>query len=190
MTRVPDAHFDGRYTGTDDPWDLEHRWYEQRKRALTVAALDRPRYHSAFEPGCAAGLLTEQLAPRCDRLLAVDVAQRAVDAARIRLADVSHVTVTRLAVPDEWPAERFDLVVLSEIGYYLSVPALEQLRARLHDTLTDDGQVLCAHFRPGSDEHLLSGDEVHDVVGAGFHRRGSYVQHELRIDLFTRPGTR
>ena len=42
----------------------------------------RERYASAFEPGCSIGVLTAQLAPRCDRLLACDVAAAAVESAR------------------------------------------------------------------------------------------------------------
>ena len=48
---VDDRYFDGLFAGNDDPWAFRQRWYEQRKRAITLAALPRPRYRSVFEPG-------------------------------------------------------------------------------------------------------------------------------------------
>ena len=83
--RLPDAYFADVYATTSDPWRLAERWYEQRKYAITMAMLPKPRYRSAFEPGCSVGVLTELLAARCDALLATDVAQAALDTARTRL---------------------------------------------------------------------------------------------------------
>ena len=64
--------------GLRGPWGFADRWYEQRKYALTVASLPRPRYRRAFEIGCSVGVLTALLGERCGELLAVDVAAAAV----------------------------------------------------------------------------------------------------------------
>jgi hypothetical protein len=45
MKRLPDAYFAQIYTADADPWGFATRWYEQRKYALTLAAL--PRTQSA-----------------------------------------------------------------------------------------------------------------------------------------------
>lgn len=55
---VEDRYFDGLVAGNDDPWAFRQRWYEQRKRAITLAALPRPHYRAIFEPGCANGELS------------------------------------------------------------------------------------------------------------------------------------
>ena len=59
------SYFDDMYSDNPDPWGFESRWYEQRKYALTIAALPEPLYRSGFEPGCSVGVLTSLLAPRC-----------------------------------------------------------------------------------------------------------------------------
>ena len=82
---VATPYFDQLFAENDDPWAFRQRWYERRKRALTLALLTRPRYASVFEPGCANGELSFELAPRCDRLLCCDTASAAVDLARSRL---------------------------------------------------------------------------------------------------------
>ncbi len=60
--RLSDAYFDRMYSESADPWQLQSRWYERRKYAITLALLPYARYRHAFEPGCSVGVLTEQLA--------------------------------------------------------------------------------------------------------------------------------
>ena len=117
---VPPRHFEALYAGSDDPWHFDGSWYEARKRHLLLAALPHERYGRAFEPGCATGLLTAELAPRCGELLATDGAERALEVAGRRLEGHAHVALRRMWVPDEWPEGAFDLVVLSEFVYYLA----------------------------------------------------------------------
>ena len=47
---VADNYFEKLYKGNEDPWSFRERWYEQRKRNLTLAALPRSHYGSIFEP--------------------------------------------------------------------------------------------------------------------------------------------
>ena len=74
-------YFEHMWSLGDDPWEHATRFYEGRKYDLTVAALRRPRYTQAFEPGCGIGLLTERLAQRCDSVIASDRHPRAVHVA-------------------------------------------------------------------------------------------------------------
>lgn len=187
-TRVPDAHFEHRYRAETDPWKLEVRWYERRKRALTTACLGRERYRRAFEPACATGLLTLVLAQRCDELLAVDASPTAVAAARRRTADLARVRVATMAVPDDWPAGRFDLIVLSEVGYYLDVRTVAELRDLAIASLTEDGELLAVHYRPAVPEHVIDGDTVHDVLraAAGVRPVLRHVEEHFLLDGFVR----
>lgn len=188
VERVSDAHFEERYRATSDPWRLEDRWYERRKRALTLACLTRPRYRRAFEPACGPGLLTALLADRCDALVAADVSPTAVAVASRRVGHLDHVAVRVMAVPDAWPEGRFDLIVLGEVGYYLREPGIAVLRDVATAHLTDDGELLAVHYRPDADEHLTNGDIVHgvlgatpDLVGVAHHRDALFL-----IDVFRR----
>ena len=119
--------FDALFRESDDPWRFKTRWYEARKRALTMACLPAARYTHGFEPGCANGELSAELAQRCDRLLASDISRRAVELARERLADVAHATVVQAQLPRDWPDASFDLIVISELGYFLAASDLDAL---------------------------------------------------------------
>ncbi len=128
-SELPADYFAKMYAAQSDPWDFESRWYEQRKYALSAAMLPKPRYRRAFEPGCSIGVLTEKLAERCDSVLATDIVPAALESARARLTG-RDAEFRLWALGDDWPDETFDLVVISEVGYYLTFEKL--IEAMLH----------------------------------------------------------
>ncbi len=180
------GYFDELYAADVDPWGFRTRWYEQRKYALTMAALPRARYESAFEPGCSIGVLTGLLADRCRRLLAVDPAHAAVLTARESLAAQRHVTVAEATVPADWPEGRFDLIVFSELGYYLDPVSLQRTVAAAADALATDGDLVAVHWRPPVPAYPLSGDEVHGVlrVHPALTRVVSHVEEDFLLEVF------
>lgn len=169
--------FDALFEGQDDPWGFKTRWYEQRKRAITLAALPRPRYASAYEPGCANGELSAALADRCDQLLVSDGNTRALTLARARLAALPHVRVLPAWLPAEWPPGRFDLIVISEVGYYLDTAALQDLAVRARQGLDEQGTVLACHWKAPIDGCALTGGQVHEQLGQQLG-----LPHLLRVD--------
>ncbi len=185
---VQSSYFDAVYDRRDDPWGLETRWYEARKRALTLASLPHHRYASIFEIGCSIGVLTEQLASRCDRLHAVDIAAAAVERARARLAGAPHVSIERSDVKSDYPAGPFDLVVMSEVGYYFALPALRKLFGLIGASLTVDGSVVLCHWRHPVDDHSLSGDEVHREAASvpGWNRVSQHLEEDFVLEVYSR----
>lgn len=184
---LPPAYFEALYAASGDPWGFAHRWYEQRKRAITVAALPRARYARAYEPGCSTGLLTAMLAPRCDRLLASDVSTVALAAARQRLSGQPGVTFDRLALPEDWPVGELDLVLLSEIGYYFDLPDLARLVTAARASLAAGGHLVAVHWRHPVADYPLGGDEVHAVLAAatGLARTARHLEDDFVLEVFT-----
>jgi len=154
------SHFESLYASDPDPWNFDGRWYEQRKHELTVASLPAARYQNCFELGCSNGSLTALLAPRCSQLLAVDAVAAAVDRARERLRPHPQVRVERRHLPEEWPIDRFDLIVVSEFLYYFSVEDLERIRARVEASLLPGGTLVACHWRHPVAEHPVDGDRA------------------------------
>ena len=184
---VPADYFAAMYAGSDDPWGFRTRWYEKRKRDVTLAALTKPRYRRAFEPGCSIGVLTAGLAGRCDELVATDLDDRALGTAREALAGHDHVRVGRLAVPQEWPDGMFDLVVVSELGYYLGSPDLDLLLDRVVGSLAPLGTLLVCHWRHQVADYPSSGDAVHQRVldRPELVRAVAHEEEDFRLDLMT-----
>lgn len=120
-------HFEHLYQTSDDPWGYATSRYEAEKYAATLAALTCERYAFALELGCSIGVLSALLAPRCDRLLSLDIVERAVEQAAERLSPWPSARAKRAHLPSDWPEGSFDLILLSELLYYLAESEIDTL---------------------------------------------------------------
>ena len=172
---------------TDDPWGFKTRWYEARKRDLTLAALPRQRYRCGYEPGCANGELAAALAQRCDRLLVSDGVPAALEQARQRLQGLAQVRFLLGWVPDSWPSGRFDLIVFSEIGFYLDYAQLSRLIGQMKNALEADGTLLACHWRHPVDGYALNGDDVHSALAAqlGWPRLLRHEEADFLLEVWS-----
>ncbi|MCX2966759.1 class I SAM-dependent DNA methyltransferase [Gordonia sp. NPDC062954] len=184
---MADDYFHDMYARSDDPWGFAERFYERRKYALTMAALRADHYERVFEPGCSIGVLSDQLAARSDQLLCTDLSPRAVELATQRLAHHGgRVQVRTADLVTGWPDETFDLIVLSEVLYYLDPVALDALLTRLPRSLRPRGEVIAVHWRRKVEEYPQSGDDVHDrLLHGALSHAGGYRDADLRLDVFT-----
>jgi trans-aconitate methyltransferase len=182
--------FEERYRRDADPWNFSGSPYERERYRLTLAALLRPRYRHAFEPGCSVGELTAQLAARCDRVSATDLAPTAVAHARNRCAGFGNIEFGCADLAGDRPAGPFDLIVFSELGYYFAASQLAFIANSLADSLTVGGEFIAVHWLGTSSDHVLHGDTVHEVLRA--HLPLVWVRGErhpgFRIDTWQRSG--
>jgi len=159
---LPPDYFDNVYRANEDPWQFASSPYEREKYAATLAALPRPHYERAFEIGGSIGVFTAQLAPRCGHLLSVDVSEAALAQARLRCANLPQVEIKKMQVPGEFPDGQFDLILVSEVGYYLSPPDLARATDQMLAALLPGGQLLLVHWTPVVHDYPQTGDEVHE----------------------------
>lgn len=145
-----------------DPWNVRSSWYEARKRRLTLAALPRSKYPRVFELGCSVGALTEDLAGRAGHVWAVDESAAALRRADAALAHLSNVDLARLRVPEELPELDADLIVVSEIGYFLSPARMRELARRIASSRSTT--VLACHWRHEIVGWPLDGPAVHAIL--------------------------
>ncbi|KAF1018410.1 MAG: Ribosomal RNA small subunit methyltransferase A [Paracidovorax wautersii] len=191
-------HFDRLYLRQADPWQVATDWYECRKRALLLAALPRPRYAAALEPGCGQGELTLALAARCDQVWAVDFSAQAIARLRQRLTApaAQRVSALQLQVPEQlaawWPrhagATRPDLIVVSELAYYLAPSRLETFIDLCQDLLADGGDLVFCHSRLTFGDRQQPTDAIHARVGtrAPLRSLGQWTQDDFRIEAWRR----
>ncbi len=193
MTRasgtLPTTYFDALYASDPDPWKFATSPYEQEKYALTLAALPHAHYASALEVGCSIGVLTRALAQRCDRLLAVDVAEAPLMEAKRRCADLPSVRFEKMFAPSQWPGETFDLILLSEMIYYLSADDVGALASRVAQCLRAEADVVMVHWT-GATNYPLSGDEACGLFIRGLEGVMTVARCDrhpaFRIDVLTK----
>ncbi len=161
MARMSIADFEARYRAEPDPWDYLESRYEARKYAATLAACGAGPFTSALELGASIGAFSARLAPRCKSLVTIDAAPSAVDAARERLADQPQAMVICGAIPAAVPHRPFDLVVASEILYYLDESELAGVLALLERLMSSGARLIAVHWRPAGSERPFTADQVH-----------------------------
>ncbi len=186
-TLTPD-YFDKVYAANADPWGFETSAYERAKYADTLACLPRPRYDNAFEIGCSLGVLTALLAPRCGRLLAADGSEAPLGRARERCAGLAHVQIAQRQVPEQFPDDLFDLILVSEVGYYWSPEDFRAAQAAILAHLSPGGHLALVHWTPPVHDYPLTGDEVHDAFLAlpGLTHLHGHRHETYRLDILER----
>lgn len=187
---LPPAYFERMFAANADPWGFETSPYEQAKSAHMLAALGDRHYLSAFEIGCANGVLTQKLAACCEALLAVDVSETALAKARTRCASSKNVELAQMAFPGEAPNSRnFDLIVLSEVAYYWSDSDLAWAADRLSDMLAPGGDIILVHWT-GETDYPQSGDgavlALRNALSAEVETLRRERKPEYRLDLWRR----
>ncbi len=186
-----ERYFDALYSDNSDPWQYQSRWYEQRKRDMCLAVLPQLEYDKAIELGCGNGVFSVLLAQRCQTLLSIDGNDKAVQLAKQRLADASHVKVIQGVIPsilstlqladltktgltktDSTPAYQppFDLIVISEILYYLSPADIDTVITWIKHNIAVGGTLLCCHWRYAIDGFVMTGETVHQRLQQAFNQ--------------------
>jgi SAM-dependent methyltransferase len=174
------AYFDAIYEQNPDPWNFTASPYEQEKYRESLGTLGERKFGAGLEVGCSIGVFTAMLAPRCNTLLAVDIADAALAQARARCATLPNVTIKKLYVPREFPAESYELIVLSEVLYFLTAADIAQTAAMVRASLAPQGRVLLVNYTAQIDEPC-SGDDAAEIFLAA---AGLPAVVQLRRELF------
>ncbi|BBF70917.1 MULTISPECIES: class I SAM-dependent DNA methyltransferase [Sphingomonadaceae] len=181
-------YFEGMFRGTDDPWDLESSDYEREKYAHTLLALGSRHYELGFEVGCAKGVLTRGLAEHCRALLAIDISETALKAARERCETFDQISFARMAFPDEAPlGSAFDLIILSEVVYYWDDGDIGRAAEWIDTHLAEGGDLLLVHWT-GETDYPQGGDEavakMRDALDAPLLVVAAERRDRYRLDLW------
>ena len=181
-SRGPD-YFSKLYAENPDPWDFAGSSYENAKYQMTLAALGERNFQNAFEIGCSIGILTSMLATKCLSLLAVDVVNSALATARENCKTLDHVKFRNLQIPVDWPSgQKFDLIICSEVLYFLSPEDINRVSELAFKSLLPGGHVLLVNYTKKIDEPC-SGDEAAEAF-IRFSRNYLLVQKKITKDNF------
>lgn len=137
--------FEAMFRKDVDPWNYAASPFEAYKRDRLLHACGDRIFGRGFELACANGETTRRLAERCLQLLAVDAAPTAVAEARRRTQDLPNVELREAVLPAETPSGPFDLIVASEILYYLTERDMRTLLDQLTAALAPGGRIVVLH---------------------------------------------
>ncbi len=158
--------FDAMYLQNSDPWKFATDDYELQRYATLFHAVSHQRYQNIFEPGCSIGMLTEKLATIAASVQAFDVSQQACLTAKEHCASLANVTINCASLENVVPAKDTNLIILSEIGYYFTEKALSDVIENLLTTCSLPLTFLASHWLGHSEDHILSGDRVQEIIAS------------------------
>jgi SAM-dependent methyltransferase len=161
---VSAAAFEARYRADADPWATLTDPGERAKAAATLAACGDGPFAAVCDLGAGLGVLAAALAPRARALLAFDAAPTAVAAAAERLAPWPAAEARVALLPDDLPGGVFDLVVASEILYYLPDAGFAATLAWLDRALAPGGRLVAVHWTGTAPDLCRSADAVHAAL--------------------------
>jgi hypothetical protein len=109
------------------------------------------------------------------------------------LAGRDNVALERRTLPGDWPPGSFDLIVVSEVGYYLSSAELDVLIDRILGSLAADATVVTCHWRHPVEEYPLDGDTVterfREQLNPALDLLVTHTERDFVLDVFrTAPG--
>lgn len=181
-------HFDALHASREDPWGVLDSWYEVRKRRLLLASLPEEALGRVLEIGCSIGAVTESLAERAASVVAVDLSEEAVRRARTRLSARAAVDIRVHDVRNGLPDGEFDTIVVSEVGYYLTVQEWKDVLDDIDLALAPGGVVALCHWRTDEPDFLMAADLVHETA---IERLSAAVvvrhdEADFRLDVLSR----
>jgi len=178
--------FDRLFAGGVDPWCFETSPYERDKRGRTVAALKGRRWRRCLDVGCATGVLTGELLQVCDEIVGVDISRTALSIARKRLAGCTSIDLARMNIPHEWPMGQFDLIVISEVLYFLSEEEIVRCAHHSWRSLDPGGACLLVNWT-GENDLPLNGDLAVQIYSSvcPWRVKDEAREEGYRLDLLT-----
>jgi SAM-dependent methyltransferase len=188
--RVGRERFERHYAASADPWGYRTSDYERAKYEATLAALPQRALGRVLEVGCSIGVFTRLLAERCEQLVAVDFSARAIELAREQLHDLANVELAQASFPEQAPPGEWDVVVCSEVLYYLDAATFAEAVKWLRVRLEHGASVLAVSWRGEGVEEPFSGDEAHDTLVRELGRRHVLDRRRdgYRLDRFDGDG--
>lgn len=145
MKAIDPAGFEAKFRSNIDPWNYRTSRFEAVKRRTLLHACGSGSFGRALELACATGETSRAMAPRCLRLLAIDSSETAVEHARQTYSRMPRLKFRQAQLPDEMPSGPFDLIVISELAYYLTELSLRRLMRRVAREAAPGGRVVILH---------------------------------------------
>ncbi len=165
-------HFAALYANGGDPWHVRTAAYERDKRQETLAPIMDRRFEHGLEVGCGEGHLTALLAPRCRTMLGIDLDPTIVGRALALHGNIPDLEFRQGRMPDDFPDERFDLLVFSEVLYFLDETELQRVAGAVRTAALPDAHILLVNYL-GPTDTPLSGADASDFfiacLGATWH---------------------
>jgi len=132
------------YLENADPFEYQSSAYERRKYERTLETILNWRCgaESALELGCSIGVFTQMLAGHFGRVVALDISQEALTAAKQRNQANGNVRFVLDDLRFMELGEKYDVITCAEVLYYVSQPDAQRVYRQLDRHLNANGIII------------------------------------------------
>lgn len=178
--------FDDQYAITRSPFSLESADYERDKLEKMISFIPEHPIDRAIDYGCGIGDATIALSERAERLISVDSSRLALRmlSARLRARSLHNISLRRASLSEPWPiapSERAELIVASEVLYYLEPDELSLMIESFIRCLNRNAILITCHYRLHFHDRLVSNHEIHQSIASYDHMA---ISRSFRTDCY------
>ncbi|MBO0906474.1 class I SAM-dependent methyltransferase [Jiella sonneratiae] len=147
------AGFEALFRADPDPWGYARSRFERQKRGVLLSGCGAHVRGRVLELACANGETSAALSRLALRLIAADASPAALRLAEERNRGRPRIRFVAGILPRDMPRGPFDLIVASEILYYLAPRDLDACLRRIETALAPGGRLVLLH-------HLVAFDDA------------------------------
>ncbi|WP_018146905.1 class I SAM-dependent methyltransferase [Henriciella marina] len=182
--------FEQKFEADADPWQTWDSRYEAVKRASLAKAIGPGPYGRGLEIAAGNGSNTLMIANRTRRLIATEGAPAGAELVRKAVHAQPHVEVVLHDVAERLPAQAFDLIVISELLYYLGRKPFGMLAREVSRTLQPGGRLVLLHHVENFSDRARPANSVHrdfaDLLECPLIKRRQIIARRWRAESWDR----
>lgn len=134
--------YDLAYRLRNDLFEIEGSEYEQHKLNRLIGVIRQRRYKTVLDVGCGIGILAEKISPFCQQIIGIDFSPKAISLAEKRCKNLENVSFLERDIRTFDFQGDYDLVIFSEVLYYLEDRFIERIVHRLKKNLPDSARII------------------------------------------------
>jgi SAM-dependent methyltransferase len=173
--------FDRLYSLDADPFGCEKFSYERQKSADLLDIIQGVKFKHILDIGCGAGTLTRMLAEYAENVTAIDFSETAIELAVSHPSNYNHVHY-QCADIRTFELRDYDLIICSEILYYLKSNELEALLDQFFHTQRSGTKLLTVGKKRDSSISEILGKrllEINRIERGNNYRPYSIIEYEF-----------
>jgi SAM-dependent methyltransferase len=161
------AGFEEKFGTDPDPWNTWSAHYEAVKRDALAHMIGPGRYGRALELAAGNGSNTLMVASKALRLTVTEGTSAGAHLVEKAVRGRARVRVVRHDLAERLPGHAFDLIVISEVLYYLAPGPFLTLAREVERTLMPGGRLVLLHHGENFADRARPADTVHaDFIAA------------------------
>ena len=183
--------FEAKFRDNPDPWQTFSSRYEAAKREALRHVIGPGRHGRALELAAGNGSNTAMIANAALRLDVCEGTPSGTALIRHKFGADPRISVHCTDLAEPFPASRYDLIVISEVLYYLDDTAFARLARETARTLRPGGRLVLAHHGERFPDAARDGRTSHRHflrrLPISLRKEGAVTARRWRIISLVRP---